>query len=252
MKQRELRLFLEPDTCGSENMRRDTSLLESCSDDTPVTLRLYTWSRPTISVGWMQDPAALLDLSACRDAGVDVVRRPTGGRAILHAQEITYAVAASLEDERFGSSVRESHAVIGACLAEALARLGVRTEVSRPTPDRERRMLRQPCFTSSGRHELLVCGRKLVGSAQRRSQRAFLQHGSLLIDRGHEQLVDFLLDAARDTCAARKLRRALRDATTTLRDELGRTPAFHELASVLAGAFASRLDLATAQSASPM
>lgn len=233
-------------------MRRDRALLEACRDETPVVLRLYSWSEPTISVGWMQDPAALLDLAACRRAGVEVVHRPTGGRAILHAQEITYAVVAAREDERFGSNIRQSHAVIAACLADGLTRLGVQTEISRPTPDRERQLLRQPCFTSSGRNELLVNGRKLVGSAQRRSQRAFLQHGSLLIDRGHERLVDFLLDAAADERTARTLRRALRGATTTLRDELGRAPAFDELATALADAFAARLGTATAQSASPM
>lgn len=246
-----LRVLLEPELPGAENMRRDTALWEECHDTEAVTLRLYTWRRPTISVGWMQDPAALLNLRACREAGVDVVRRPTGGRAILHADEITYAVVAPVGDVRFGDGVAASHARIATCLAAGLAILGVRTQVSRPTPDPERRMLRQPCFTSSGRAELLVGGRKLVGSAQRRGERAFLQHGSLLVDNGHQRLVDFLLDC-RDERARTVMRSALRRGTTTLREQLGYVPSFDELAAALAGGFTSRLDVARNQSASPI
>ncbi len=251
MKARTLRVFWEPDVAGVDNMRRDAALLDTCAPDAAPTLRLYTWKRPTVSVGWMQDADALLDVEACRRDHVDVVRRPTGGRAILHADEITYAVIAPRSDARFGSSVAQAHAFIAACLADALRALGVSTEVSRPTPDPERRMLRHPCFTSSGRHELLVDGRKLVGSAQRRTDRAFLQHGSLLVDRGHERLVDFLRDAARDPDAASALRRALGRGTTTLREQLGRVPAFEELASALTQAFTARLGASPAQSPSP-
>ena len=246
-----LRVLVEPNTPGVENMRRDTALLEACHAASPVTLRLYSWRRPTVSVGWMQDPTAFLNVAACAEAGVDGVRRPTGGRAILHADEITYAVVAPLHDRRFGTSVAESHAVIGACLARGLASLGVETTLSRPTPGRQRHLIHQPCFASTGRAELLVDGRKLVGSAQRRCERAFLQHGSLLIDRGHERLVDFLIDAARDARLAHAMRRSLREATATLRDQLGRTPGFRELAEALTHGFAAQLGADVIQSTSP-
>jgi len=248
---RPTQVLVEPDLVGLENMRRDAALLDACHAESPVTLRLYSWSQPTISVGWMQDPSALLDLVACSNAGVDWVRRPTGGRAILHADEITYAVIAPRSDRRFGKTVAESHAVIGECLARGLAALGVHTELSRPTLDRSRQLVRQPCFASNGRAELLADGRKLVGSAQRRGEWAFLQHGSLLIDRGHERLVDFLIDTARDKRTARVMRRSLRDGTTTLREQLGRTPGFQELAEALIHGFASRLGAAYVQPSSP-
>ena len=241
-----LRVRLEPLLTGEACMRGDAELLEAQTDDVPVTLRLYTWIRPTVSVGFMQRPEELLDLEACRAGGIDVVRRPTGGRAILHWEEITYAVVASTHDARFGTSLASAHDVIGQCLAAALARLGIEAERSRPGRDPGRLGLRQPCFASTGRSELLVGGRKLVGSAQRRRAHAFLQHGSLLIGPAHEGLVDLLRDARRDARVAAEMRDRLRRDTTTLRALLGRDPDFLELAEVLVAGFCTRLPLAPA------
>jgi lipoate-protein ligase A len=239
-----LRVQIEPALTGAACMRGDAELLEAHTDDTPVTLRLYTWIRPTVSVGFMQKPEELLDLDACSAGGIDVVRRPTGGRAILHWEEITYAVVASARDGRFGTNLASAHDVIGECLAAALGRLGIAAELSRPGRDPRRLGLRQPCFASTGRSELLVGGRKLVGSAQRRRAHAFLQHGSLLIGPAHEGLVDLLRDARRDACVAAEMQDRLRRDTTTLRALLGRDPDFAELAGALVAGFCTRLGLA--------
>ena len=238
-----LRVLLEPALTGAVNMHRDAELLSSHTLTTPVTLRLYTWLRPTVSVGYMQEPEALLDLDACRSAGVDVVRRPTGGRAVLHWEEITYAVVASARDPRFGNGVAGAYEVIGACLAAALSRLGIETQLSRPERDPGRLRLRQPCFASAGRAELLAAGRKLVGSAQRRTAGAFLQHGSLLVGPAHLGLVELLRDARRDADFAAALRDRLTRETTTLRALLGRDPPFAELAAALVAGFSARLRL---------
>ncbi len=226
-------------------MLRDTALLEALEAGDvaagPV-LRLYTWKPAAVSVGAMQDPAVLLDLAACRTRGIDVVRRPTGGRALLHADEITYAVVASTADARFGHDLGTAYAAIGACLAAALARLGIAAQLSRPTSDRARRLLHRPCFVSTGRAELLVGGRKLVGSAQRRHRHAFLQHGSLLVGQAHEELVDVLAAPRRDAALAAAMRAELRRSTTTLAALLGRTPSFDELAQALVAAFQDGLE----------
>lgn len=238
-----LRVFVEPELDGATHMQRDRELLESHLPGMPTCLRLYTWSPPAISLGSMQDAARLLDLEACRAAGIDVVQRPTGGRAILHWEEITYAIVASADDARFGGHVATSHAVIGRCLAAGLERLGVRATLSRPALDPERRLLRQPCFASPGRAELLVGGRKLLGSAQRRTASAFLQHGSLLLGPAHERLVDFLLDTERDPALAATMRDKLRRDTVTLGDLLGAAPSFETLVEVLVHGFARTLEL---------
>jgi lipoate-protein ligase A len=224
-------------------MQRDTALLAAHSPDAAPVLRLYSWTPPAVSVGWMQRSEALLDLEACRAAGIDVVRRPTGGRAILHAEEITYAIVATTSDRRFGTNLAAAHACIGRCLAAGLRTLGVDATLSRPELDPERRLLRQPCFVSPGRAELLVDGRKLLGSAQRRTATAFLQHGSLLVGPAHEQLVDLLRDTRADATLAAAMRRRLQRETVTLGEILGSAPSFATLATALIGGFATALGL---------
>jgi lipoate-protein ligase A len=129
--------------------------------------------------------------------GFDVVKRPTGGRAILHDQELTYAVVAATDDASVGGTLQQSHARISEIFRRALARLGVAASLAGPaatvTPEPlDRSRVSAPCFASATRTELLVDGRKILGSAQRRGARAFLQHGSLLLGDGHLRLAECL------------------------------------------------------------
>lgn len=153
--------------------------------DVPPTVRFYGWDPPAVSLGRHQpapDPAAAAGLAA---AGVDRVRRPTGGRLVYHGmadEELTYSVVAPLDDPALGGGPRLAYRRIHAALADGLARLGIavalapRTAVSRGMP-RPRSPL--ACFASSVPYELVADGRKLLGSAQRRSREGLLQHGSL-------------------------------------------------------------------------
>ncbi len=236
---RALHLLLEPNGSGAMHMRRDAALLASHTDDDPVRLRLYSWRPPAISLGHMQRAAQVLDLAACAAKGVDVVQRPTGGRAVLHWQEITYAVVASLRDERFGSRLADAHRVIGECLAVGLDTLGIEVEFSRPSHAAVLGQSTAPCFASAGRCEVLVGGRKLVGSAQRRNARAFLQHGSLLVGPAHERLVEFL--RAPNARATAETGARLRATTVTLEQLLGHQPDFATLADALISGFRHRL-----------
>lgn len=180
---------------GAYNMALDETLLHGVQDGSPPVLRLYGWDPPAISLGYAQNVETELDVLACRAAGVDIVRRPTGGRAVLHWQELTYSAIFSADSDLFGSRIEETYGVIGACLVAGLRRFGIdvdleKAQVRPPRPRKGRAAL--PCFSSMARSEVKWAGRKLVGSAQRRFPGAVLQHGSIVIGPAHEKLVDWL------------------------------------------------------------
>jgi lipoyl(octanoyl) transferase len=182
-----LELIIDAPAPGEENMRRDLALLDACArGEIPGAVRLYGFDPACLSLGRMQ---ALddVDLEACARDGVDVVRRPSGGRAVLHDQEVTYSVVCRSTDPIFGGRVLESCSRIHEAVAAGLALLGVRT-TPRAMPANLRRDAREvaavaDCFARPAAHELLDDrGRKLVGSAQARRAGALLQHGSVLLE----------------------------------------------------------------------
>ena len=181
------RLIVDPPLAGALNMARDHALASTLQPGEAV-LRLYRWAEPTVSFGRNEPAAGLYDRALARERGVAFVRRPTGGRAVLHDGELTYAVVVPL-----GSlgSVRGTFQVIGRGLVRALRPLGVDAQMARPDVRRAAPLDGGPCFGRPAADEIVVGGRKLVGSAQMRVGRALLQHGSLLVRSGQE-LVDDL------------------------------------------------------------
>lgn len=174
------RRIVHPPASAAWNMAVDETLLASCAaGESPPTLRCYGWAPPALSLGAHQEVEAAADRTWLREHGVDLVRRPTGGRAVLHAEELTYAVAAPHGPEDGGVSV--IYARIAQGLLEGLRILGLEAELVRGRPSREeqRREALHPCFHSPARYELVWKGRKLVGSAQRQVEGAYLQHGSI-------------------------------------------------------------------------
>lgn len=177
---------------GPLNMAVDRSLLERAESEGALpVLRLYWFDPPAITIGWHQDPGAVLDLDAVSADGLEIARRVTGGRALLHDGELTYCVAAPLEGPFAGSLQQTFRAVAGA-VASALRSLGVDARLSpgrrQPGPGGAA----PPCLVSTGRHEITAGGRKIAGSAQRRTRRAFVQHGSILLGPGSERIVRYL------------------------------------------------------------
>lgn len=164
---------------GATNMARDEVAMELARRTGSWTLRVYGWSRPTVSFGRHQKALAGYAPEALDAAGVDVVRRPTGGRAILHDHEVTYCVTAP--HQAGALSLGASYEAINDLLLDTLARLGVTAEragaAGRVVPPGL-----APCFDVPTPGELVLGGRKLVGSAQWRDETAFLQHGSILIE----------------------------------------------------------------------
>ena len=182
-----LAMIIDAPAPGADNMLRDLRLLDSCArGEIPGAVRLYAFSPPCLSLGRMQ-PMTDVDLEACARDGVDVVRRPSGGRAVLHDQEVTYSVVCRSTDPVFGGRVLDACSRIHEAVAAGLALLGVRT-VPRAMPANLRRDARNvavaaDCFARPAAHELLDDrGRKLVGSAQARRGGALLQHGSVLLE----------------------------------------------------------------------
>jgi lipoate-protein ligase A len=211
------------------------SIIEGAS---PPTLRFYAWHPPCLSLGRNQ-PLADVDMAACRTAGVEVVRRPTGGRAILHTDELTYSVALLQTDPRAAGGILESYRHLSEGLLSGLHRLGVQAMQAvgqrHPADD-----LTAVCFETPSDYEITVGGRKLVGSAQWRARGGVLQHGSLPLGGDISRIVAFLHlpDIEREA-----QRQAVHARATTLEQSLGRTIPFGQVAQALADGLAQALDL---------
>lgn len=168
------RLIKDGRLSGDHNMAADEALvraLDEGSASSPV-VRLYGWAEPTISVGYLQDSSAFIS------SGLPMVRRITGGRAVLHDAEVTYSVIAANDTPLFSGGILETYSVISRCIIAALKRAGVDADIYRGTQQGLHK--NDACFLAPSRYEVLAGGRKLVGSSQRRFKRAFLQHGSIL------------------------------------------------------------------------
>ena len=171
---------------GAGHMHRDVDMLRRCASGAlSRAIRVYWFAPPCLSLGRME-PESDVDLEACARDGIDVVRRPSGGRAVLHSDEVTYAVVCRIDDPDFGGDVMTSCARIHDAVGAGLQLLGVRTvphELSASTRREARSAAaRADCFARPAAHELLdASGRKLVGSAQARRGGALLQHGSILL-----------------------------------------------------------------------
>lgn len=159
-------------------MAWDEAMRRHAATTGAVLVRAYTWDAPSLSLGRNQRTAGIYDAARCAALGVPVVRRPTGGRALLHAREVTYCVAAPHDA---APTLRGGYDAINAWLLDALHRLGVAATRAGPSEAEPAPGL-APCFEHPSAGELVVAGRKLVGSAQHRDGDAFLQHGSILLD----------------------------------------------------------------------
>jgi lipoate-protein ligase A len=216
------------------NMAVDEAIAIMGRQGWPPTVRVYGWRPAAISIGYSQRIQEALDLKRCARLGIPLVRRITGGRAVLHNEEVTYSVIATREHLGSGNSVLEVYKQIGQALVSSLKCLGVRACLQRMTPRDGRRRAAQgqtPCFTSSGRYEVMAAGRKVAGSAQRWIGGVVLQHGSLLMGDGHLQIAQLLPrgEAGEEENTARQLR----DRTISLGAVLSRRVSYAEVAGAL-------------------
>ncbi len=222
----EWRLIVDAPGRGAWNMAVDEALAEAVDTGaSPPVLRLYRWSPPCLSLGFAQ-PYAVADAVFCAAHGIDVVRRPTGGRAVLHHLELTYSVCAPLGRPPFTRDLQAAYQAICRALVGGLRRLGVAAELS-GVPDGG--MIKPteaiPCFVGPAAGEVVASGRKLIGSAMRRVGDSILQHGSIL------EGWDSVLQAG---CLGLSDDRDLRPAVVTLADLLGGGPPPDEVAGAIA------------------
>ncbi|HTP05102.1 MAG TPA: lipoate--protein ligase family protein [Nitrospirota bacterium] len=221
---------------GAYNMAVDEELLAraQAGEAMPV-LRFYGWSPPAVSLGRFQKVENAVNTDACKRLGIDVVRRITGGRAVLHHHELTYSIISRTDNPLFPSNVLGTYKVIAAGLLTGLRNLGINAEmVSRS--DRYAALVKKEtrdpsCFSSPSWYEILVRGKKIVGSAQRRVTGAFLQHGSVLIGYDPSLYAQVLPGSG-----------AL-EAATCIERELGREVTFEEVKHAFKEGFAEALGL---------
>ena len=177
------------------NMAADCLLLDRAMRSDEITVRFYGWSPWAVSLGCMQREVHL-DLDALSRNTVDWVRRPTGGRAILHANDITYSCVFPLRLSMMGSTINETYALLSRCLMSGLSIAGIACVAQDASAVAEfaatKRDLKLSCFLAPNRNEIMVSGKKLAGSAQKRTANGCLQHGSLPIDGTFRRLPDFL------------------------------------------------------------
>lgn len=162
---------------GRWNMAVDEFLFRQVQQAPLTFLRFYAWDKPTVSLGFYQKTDQVLDLEVCRRQGVDVVRRMTGGKLVLHHEEVTYTVASS-EADIFSTSLKESYRLVSEALILGLKRLGLEANLAAAAPENYTRG-HLPCFSFPAEDEIEIKGKKLIGSAQKRRGRIFIQHGSI-------------------------------------------------------------------------
>lgn len=179
------------------NMAVDEAILQLHSEGkVPPTVRFYTWNPATLSIGYFQKAAKEINLEALRERGLGFVRRPTGGRAVLHDQELTYSVVVSESHPKMPSGVTEAYKVISMGLLHGFQRLGLHAEMVSLATEEEKEKYSSPgssaCFDSPSWYELVVEGKKVAGSAQTRQKGVILQHGSILLEMDVELLFSLL------------------------------------------------------------
>lgn len=174
------RIVRTPPASGAWNMAVDEAILEAVGQrSAPPTLRLYAWQPACLSLGYAQ-PLKDADQDALAQHGWQLVRRPTGGRAILHTDELTYSVIAPLDEPRVTGSVLDSYRRLSRALVSALQRLGLPAQADKEYALPQGAQPGGPvCFEVPSNYEITVAGKKLVGSAQARKKEGVLQHGSL-------------------------------------------------------------------------
>lgn len=161
-------------------MATDEYLFQSLGEKPQTFLRFYQWERPTASLGYSQNIEEVVDVEYCQKQGVDIVRRITGGKLVLHQNEATYSVCSS-DKETFTPTLFESYRLISEALMNGLKKMDLNPFLADAPPDSYLRG-NQPCFSHPARNEIEVNGKKIVGSAQKRIGIKFIQHGSIPLE----------------------------------------------------------------------
>jgi len=237
------RIIIDGALSGIENMARDAAVLElaETAASPQTTLRFYQWDVPTLSLGNKQDVARAADAAFCCANGVAIVRRPTGGGAVLHHLELTYSVVSNDRDYFPVQRILDIYLCISRALCRGLQLLGAPAAIQNHgslAPTRTDNYIHNPypCFSSASHYEIIVGERKIIGSAQKRLRAAFLQHGSI------PYAYDWRLQAGAMGVEAAPLQAVM----ASIGDFVTPTPPYADLAGAFARGFAEEFRLADA------
>ena len=236
------RLILNPPAHGAWNMAVDEAILEHLQGgrgELPPTLRLYAWEPACLSLGHAQ-PFADVDRARLEERGWDVIRRATGGRAILHTDELTYSVTGRADEPVLSGGVLESYNRLALALLLAVKHLGLHVEMKEGKGN-ENAAPNPVCFEVPSTYEITVNGKKLIGSAQARKKEGVLQHGSLPLTGDLTRICQALVfedESARGNAAQRLLGRA-----ATVESALGRVVTWEDAAEAFIHAFEMQLGI---------
>jgi lipoyl(octanoyl) transferase len=187
--------FINSGPCSpSFNMALDEALLLWHNEGLmPPVIRFYQWSPAALSIGYFQKVESEIDMEAVRNQGLGFVRRPTGGRGVLHEHELTYSIIVSEDYPDMPESVTAAYRVLSEGLLQGFRNLGMQASFSVPDTDEKKESLKKPksavCFDAPSWYEMVVEGKKIAGSAQTRQKGVILQHGAILIDLDIEKLL---------------------------------------------------------------
>ena len=232
----EWRLIKDSYHNGFMNMAIDESIMIAHREGlVPPTIRFYQWSPPAVSLGYFQDLQKEIDVDVCQDMGIDIVRRPTGGKAVLHDKELTYSFIIRENHPLVNNSILETYKKISGGMIRVLSYIGVTAEL---VPLREKSEIHHSdfksiCFSVPSQYEVQVEGKKIVGSAQVRKREIVLQHGSLLIELEKDKLFSIFNFPS----AQIRERFKTRFNATSLEEILKRKTSFSELSEILPRGF---------------
>ncbi|MFB0564603.1 MAG: biotin/lipoate A/B protein ligase family protein [Candidatus Aminicenantaceae bacterium] len=201
---------------GSLNMAVDEYLFRALGNYPQTYLRFYQWEKPTVSLGYSQDVMKFVDVDFCQKNGIDIVRRITGGKLVLHHKELTYSVSSS-DIETFTSKLSDSYRLISQAIIHGLKKMGLRACLASDPPSGYARG-NLPCFSYPARNEIEVEGKKIVGSAQKRVGTRFIQHGSIPLEE-NESLLELISSLEKGKS---------RERMTSLSQALGRKIKFNQ------------------------
>lgn len=237
-----LKCSIEEANSAAFNMAADMYLMQQCVTEQCMYLRLYRWQPAAISIGSLQHAATQLDMACLERDGIEWVRRPTGGRAVLHKEDLTYSCIFPKSLPGTGNSVTDTYSLIMQCLVQGLLSLGITPEVHDSIDPliKSGRHVKLPCFLAPNRNEIMIQGRKLIGSAQYRSKDAVLQHGSIPLTPAYTRLPDYLL---LDDSEKREQRTLLEQKSISI-TEIAPSVTAADLARALRYGFASVLSVA--------
>lgn len=235
------RLIQSPPASGGWNMALDEAILEAVGrGESLPTLRFYAWAPPCISLGVAQ-PIRDVDLKQLRMKRWDLVRRSTGGRAILHSDELTYAVIAPIDNPHLAGGVLDSYRHLSAGLVSGLQHMGMSVEIEPEKQLTEEERGNPVCFQAPSAYEITVEQKKLLGSAQVRRRFGILQHGTLPLKGDITRICEVLrFESEEDRISAAD---ALRNRAATVKDLLGKPLSWELAVQAMSAGFRQALDL---------